>query len=162
MPEAIERNTLWLAREHVAGRDSADVLQLINEYKDQLLHALPIEGDGATFKAIVVVFPDLSGGRAKGFFDGVLEKLAASSYADDGVVLGGFYESNEGGAIRNPGFRPFTPPVPFLLMRLANISDWKFFLDKEDWLLIWARRFRESAVRALAEELRRLPWRANV
>ena len=42
---------------------------------------------------------------------------------------------------------------------LARISDWKFFLDNEDWLNKWARRFGESAVQALAEELRRTNWR---
>jgi hypothetical protein len=46
--------------------------------------------------------------------------------------------------------------VPFLFVRHTVISDWKFFLDKEDWLNLWARRFGESAVHALAEELRRL------
>jgi hypothetical protein len=80
---------------------------------------------------------------------------------EDGLVLGGFYESNEGPAIYNPGFRPFTPRVPFLLMRHAVISDWKFFLDNEDWLNLWARRNGESAVQALAEELRGLRWRAR-
>jgi hypothetical protein len=38
---------------------------------------------------------------------------------------------------------------------------WKFFLDDEEWLNLWARRYGESAVQALAEELRRLPWRAR-
>jgi hypothetical protein len=46
-------------------------------------------------------------------------------------------------------------------MRRADISDWKFFLDKEDWLNFWARRYGEASVQALAEELRRLPWRAR-
>jgi hypothetical protein len=76
-------------------------------------------------------------------------------------VLGAFYESNEGSAIYNPSFRPFTPPVPFLLVRHGVISDWKFFLDNEDWLNLWVRRYGESAVQALAAELRRLPWRAT-
>ncbi len=43
-------------------------------------------------------------------------------------------------------------------MRLGVVSDWKFFLDNEETLSLWARRFGESAVPALAEELRRLPW----
>ena len=34
-------------------------------------------------------------------------------------------------------------------------------LDNEDWLNLWARRYGESAVQALAEELRRLPWRVE-
>jgi hypothetical protein len=51
--------------------------------------------------------------------------------------------------------------VPFLFVRNGVISDWKFFLDNEDWLKLWARRYGESAVNALAEELRRLPWRVR-
>jgi hypothetical protein len=70
-------------------------------------------------------------------------------------VFGPFYQGNEGTAIYNSSFRPFQSPVPFLFVRQGVISDWKFFLDKEDWLNLWARRFKESAVHALAEELRR-------
>jgi hypothetical protein len=161
VPEALERKTLWLASEHIAGRSVADVVQLIHGCKTQFLHAQPIDGDGAHYKSIVVVFTDLSAARAKGLFDDVLKQLAVPSYVDDGVVIGAFYESNEGTAIYNRGFRPFTPPVPFLLMRNAVVSDWKFFLDDDDWLNRWAHRYGESAVRALAEELRRLPWRAR-
>jgi hypothetical protein len=50
--------------------------------------------------------------------------------------------------------------VPFLFVRHGVTSDWKFFLDDEEWLNLWARRYGESGVQALAEELRRLPWRA--
>jgi hypothetical protein len=103
----------------------------------------------------------VSADRAREYFDDIQQQLAVPSYADDGLVLGGFYESNEGSAIYNPNFRPFRAPVPFLLVRRAVISDWKLFLDNKDWLNVWARRFGESAVQALAEELRRLPWRAR-
>jgi hypothetical protein len=51
--------------------------------------------------------------------------------------------------------------VPFLFVRQGVISDWKFFLHNQVWLNYWAHRFGESAVHALAEELRRLPWRAR-
>ena len=159
--EALERKALWLASEHTAGLSVADVVQLINGYKTQFLHAQPVGGEGATYKSTIVVFTDLSADRAKGLFDDVLNQLAVPSYVEDGLVLGAFYERNEGAAIYNPSFRPFTPPVPFLLMRQAVISDWKFFLDNDDWLNLWAHRYGESAVRALAEELRRLPWCAK-
>ena len=161
VPGAWERQTLWLAPEEIADRSVQDVVQRINEYKKLFLHAQPIDGDDANYKAIVVVFTDLSADRAKDFFDDVLQHLGVPSYVEDGLVLGGFYASNEGSAIYNPSLRPFTAPVPFLLVRHAVISDWKFFLDNEDWLNLWARRYGESAVQALAEELRRLPWRAT-
>jgi hypothetical protein len=136
-----------------------DVVQLVNWYKSLFLRAHPREGDDANYKAIVVVFTDVSADRAKDAMDGVLKPLAEASYVEDGVVLGVFHARNEGTAIYNPSFRPFAPPVPFLLMRPAVISDWKFFLDNEDWLNKWARRFGASAAQALAEELRRTNWR---
>ena len=161
VPGAWERQTLWLAPEEIADRSVQDVVQRINEYKQLFLHAQPLDGDDANSKALVVVFTDLSADRAKDVFDDVLQHLGVPSYVEDGLVLGGFYASNEGSAIYNPSLRPFTPPVPFLLVRHTVISDWKFFLDNEDWLTLWARRYGESAVQALAEELRRLPWRTT-
>jgi len=50
--------------------------------------------------------------------------------------------------------------VRFLLVRQAVVSDWKFFLDDDDWLNLWARRYRDAGAQALADELRHLPWRA--
>ena len=113
-----------------------------------------------SYKALVVVLTDLSAERAKHYMDDVqIQNLKRLSYVEDGVVFGDFHARNEGAAIRNPSFRPFKSPVPFLLMRHAVLSDWMFFLDNEDWLSSWSRRFGESAVRALAEQLRRTNWR---
>jgi hypothetical protein len=161
VPVAWDHKTLWLAAERSAGRSAPDVIQLIEGYKRLLLAAQPIDGDDANYKSIVVVFTDLPAVQAKDFFGGVLQQIGVPSYVDDGLVMGPFYEGNDGTAIYNPNFRPFTSPVPFLLMRRAAISDWKFFLNDEDWLRRWARRYGEPAVEALAEELRRLPWRAR-
>jgi hypothetical protein len=161
VPGALERQILWLASEHIAGRSVAEVVQLMNGYKTQFLHTPPIDGDGANHKVIVVVFTDLPADRARGLFGEVLQQLAVPSYVEDGVLFGPFYEGNKGTAIYNENFRPFESPVPFLFVRQGVISDWKFFLDKQDWLDYWAHRFGESAVHALAEELHRLPWRAR-
>src|SRR5262245_12763142 len=161
VPVALERKTLWLAAERSAGRKATDVIQLIDSYKRLLMTARPVEGEDANNKSIVVVFTDLPAAQAKDFFSGVLQQIAVRSYADDGLVMGPFYEGNDGTALYNPNFRPFTSPVPFLLMRRAVISDWKFFLNNEDWLKLWARRYGESAVETLADELRRLPWQAR-
>ena len=117
VPPAWERKTLWLAPERIADRSVPDVVQLISVYQKLFLDAQPVDGDDANYKSIVVVFTDLSADRAKDLFDDVLQHLGVPSYAEDGLVLGGFYETNEGSAIYNPSFRPFTAPVPFLLMQ---------------------------------------------
>ena len=159
VPGSLERRTLWLAPEQIADRDAPEVVELMSGYKRLLLDTRPPEGDDVIYNVIVVVFTDLPADRAQGVFDDVLEQLALPSYANDGILFGPYYEGNRTTAIYNSSFRPFQSPVPFLFVRHGVTSDWKFFLDDEQWLTLWAHRYGESATQALAEELRRLPWR---
>jgi uncharacterized protein DUF6875 len=159
VPGSLERNVLWLAPERIADPGEPDVVELVSGYKRLFLETQPTRGDDADYKVIVVVFTNLPADRAQGVFDDVLQHLAVPSYADDGILFGPYYEGNEGTAIYNSTFRPFQSPVPFLFVRHGVISDWKFFLDNDEWLKLWARRYRESAVQALAAELRRTNWR---
>jgi hypothetical protein len=161
VPGSLERKTLWLAPEQIADRDVPEVVELMSGYKRLLLDTRPTEGDDVIYNVIVVVFTDLSADRAQGVFDDVLQHLAVPSYAEDGILYGPYYEGHEGTAVYNSSFRPFQSPVPFLFVRHGVTSDWKFFLDNEDWLNLWAHRYGESGTQALAEELRRLPWRAG-
>jgi uncharacterized protein DUF6875 len=159
VPGSLERKVLWLAPEQIAGQGEHDVVELVSGYKRLFLETQPTGGDDAGYKVIVVVFTDLPADHAQGVFDDVLQHLAVPSYADDGIVFGPFYEGNEGTALYNSRFRPFQSPVPFLFVRQGVISDWKFFLDNDEWLNLWAFRYGESAVQALAGELRRTNWR---
>jgi hypothetical protein len=161
VPHARERKILWLAPEHIADRSVPQVVELMTRYKKQFLQTQPIGGDDANAKVIVVVFTDLPAERAESTFGDVLKQVAVPSYVEDGILFGPFYQGNKGSAIYNSGFRPFQSPVPFLFVRHGVVSDWKFFLDNDEWLGLWAQRFGESGARALAEELRRLPWRAR-
>jgi hypothetical protein len=159
VPVALERKTLWLAPERIADRTVPDVVELVTGYKRLFLDTPPTDGGDLAYKVIVVVFSDVPAVGARAVFDDVLNQLAVRSYADDGVVFGPFYEGNDGTAIYNSSFRPFQSPVPFLFVRHGVISDWKFFLDNDEWITLWARRYGESGALALAEELRLLPWR---
>ena len=161
VPGALERRKLWLAPEQVGDGDVSDVVELMTGYRKLFLDAQPPDGEDSSRAAIIVVFTDLSARDARGLFDEVLQQVAVPSYEEDGIVFGPFYEGHEGSAIYNSDFRPFRSPVPFVFVRHGVVSDWKFFLDKEDWFGLYARRFGESAVHALGEELRRLPWRVT-
>jgi hypothetical protein len=160
LPGSVERKALWLAPEHIADRDLPEVVELMSRYKRLLLDTRPTEGDDVIYNVIVVVFTDLPPDRAQRVFDGVLEQLAVPSYVEDGVLFGPYYEGNKQSALYNSSFRPFQSPVPFLFVRHGVMSDWKFFLDDEEWLTLWANRYGESGTQTLAAELRRLPWRA--
>jgi hypothetical protein len=161
VPAACKSRTLWLAPEHVVGRATLDILELVRGYQEWLLAAEPAEGEDAALKSLVVVFTDLPVERAKAFFDEVLQHLAVPSYLDHGLVMGGFHAGNDGGAVHNPDFHPFRSPAPFLLIRRAVVGDWKFFLGDPEQLDRWACRFGAAGALALAEEVRRLPWRTR-
>jgi Domain of unknown function (DUF6875) len=161
VPGSLERKVLWLAPEQIADRGDPDVVELVRGYKRLLLETQTTGGDDADYKVIVIVFTDVPADGARGVFDDVLQHLAIPSYADDGILFGPYYEGNEATAIYNSSFRPFQSPVPFMFVRPGVISDWKFFLDNDEWLNLWAGRFGASAAQALAEELRPLPWNAR-
>jgi hypothetical protein len=160
-PVALEHDALWLALEHTQGRSVPDMIDRVKGYNRRLLTNAPLAGEIAEYKAIIVVFADLAASQAKSFFEALLPPVALPFYEEDGLVIGPFYEGNDGVAIYNPQFRPFTSPVPSLLMRLAVASDWKFFLNNPEWFAVWARRHGEAGTRALAAELRRFPWNAR-
>ena len=159
VPGALDRRTLWLAAEQIAELDAPAVVDLMKGYVKHFLDTEPSDGDHAKYKVIVVVFTDLPADRAQGVFADVFRDLAVPSYVEDGVLFGPYYEGNAATAIYNPSFRPFESPVPFLFVRHGVVDDWKFFLDDEAWLRLWAQRYGASGAEALAEELRRLPWR---
>jgi hypothetical protein len=161
VPGSLERKTLWLAPEQIVDRDGPEVVELMNGYRRLLLDVRTTDGPDAVYDVIVVVFSDLPADRAKPVFDEVLRELAVTSYVEDGILFGPYYDGNETTAIRNSNFRPFQSPVPFLFVRHGVVDDWKFFLDDDEWLNLWARRYGESGVQALGEELRRLPWRTT-
>ena len=142
-------------------RPEQDPVFHIRRNRKLLLDTRPTEGDDVVYNVIVVVFTDFSADRAQGVFDDVLKHLAVPSYSEDGILFGPYYEGNQGTAVYNSSFRPFQSPVPFLFVRHGVTSDWKFFLDDEEWLTLWAHRYGESGTQALAGELRRLPWRVG-
>jgi hypothetical protein len=159
VPGALERRKLWLAPERVGEANTSDVVELMTAYRSLFLDTEPADGADADRAAIIVVFTDLPAARAQELFADVLQEIAVRAYAEDGILYGPFYEGHQGSALHNPEFRPFRSPVPFMFVRHGVVGDWPFFLDKEDWLSMYADRFRESAVHALAAELRGQPSR---
>jgi Domain of unknown function (DUF6875) len=159
VPGSLERRMLWLAPEKIAEVDAPAVVELMDDYKRLFLEKAPLDDEDAIYKTIIVVFTDLPAERAGALFADVLGQLADASYEEDGIIFGPFYDGNEGTAIYNSSFRPFQSPVPFLFVRHTVLSDWKFFVDDDALLDRWARRFGPAGTAALAQELRRLPWR---
>ncbi len=159
VPGSLERGMLSFAPEQIAELGADDVADLMAGYKRLLLATAPADAEDLIYKTIIVVFTDLPAERAGGLFNEVLGQIAAPSFEEDGIIFGPFYAENPGTALYNESFLPFRSPVPFLFVRHTVLGDWKFFLDDPEWLERWALRFGPASTGALADELRRLPWR---
>jgi hypothetical protein len=90
VPGALERRTLWLAPERVAGRCAPDVVELA-DYLKLFPSAQPVDGDETTYMVIVIVFADLAADRAEDLLDDVVAQRGGPSYEEEGVVFGEFY-----------------------------------------------------------------------
>src|SRR4030095_10918467 len=65
---------------------AAPIVQLMDGYTRPPLRAQAVEGDHPSYKAIVVVFTDLSADRAKQYMDDrQIQDLKRLSYAEDGI-----------------------------------------------------------------------------
>jgi hypothetical protein len=159
VPVAIDMGALWLAAEHIRGRSPEDVVDLMADYRRQLLAARPADATDDDPAVIAVVFSDLSPEEAPSVFNAVLERLSLPSYEADGVLFGTYYAGNPAPATHNPHFRPFESPVPFVFVRSGTVRDWEFFLGRDDFMALWAKRYGEPGTKHLVEVLRALPWR---
>jgi hypothetical protein len=56
--QALERKLLWLAPEQIGHLSVPEVVELMSGYRNLLLRAPPVDGEDASYKAIVVVFTD--------------------------------------------------------------------------------------------------------
>ena len=90
LPGSLERNTLWLAPEHVADGGARQVVELMDGYKRRLQEAEPPDGD-VNYNVIAVVFTDLPADHAQSAFADVFQQLAIPSYVEDGVLFGPYY-----------------------------------------------------------------------
>ena len=158
VPVSLEHDALWLVAEPLTDHDGPAVAERLDHYTRLLLDVAPT-GGAAPYPVIVVVFPRLPPDRAPALFEAVTQRLALPAYADHGIIYGPFFPGHQGTAIHNANFRPFRSPVPFMFVRQTVVEDWEFFLDNDELFDLWARRFGPSATHALAQRLRRLPWR---
>jgi hypothetical protein len=161
VPGALDRKALWLTVEQLGAGGVVRAVELMKNYKHELLEEPPHGDDEVNYNVICALFTDLDPKDAPGIFNSVAEHLAVQSYVEDGVLFGPYYKGNPAPALHNPEFRPFESPVPFMFVRHGVVSDWKFFVDDDEWLGLWAQRYGAAGALELASLLRRMHWRTD-
>lgn len=124
-PRALKLNTVWLAEIRTEGMSQAQIEQIVYRYRDQFLELEPNSGEQAFYKAIILVFPDVSEEDAPELIDGIQQKLKPF-FVEQGLMIGEFHQRNETPGLHNPNFRPLRSPIPMLAIRFMAETDLPF------------------------------------
>ncbi|MBW4692920.1 MAG: hypothetical protein KME27_14290 [Lyngbya sp. HA4199-MV5] len=125
VPRALQLDTIRLAVIHTQAMGQAQVEEIVRCYRDQFLELEPKSGELAFYKAIMLVFPDVSPEQAPELIDAVQQKLKPF-FVEQGLMLGEFHQHNETPGLHNPDFRPLRSPIPMLAIRFMAESDLPF------------------------------------
>jgi len=124
VPGAIIQDTIWLAECSLGRGDRQAIIEIIGLFRDLFLELEPKSGEDASWKAMVIVFPNVATEDAW-VIDDVQAQLKAR-FVDAGLMIGEFHERNESPGLRNADFRPLRSPIPALAIRHMVETDLPF------------------------------------
>ncbi|MBW4485872.1 MAG: hypothetical protein KME14_25385 [Tildeniella torsiva UHER 1998/13D] len=131
VPRALRLNTIKSVVIHTEGMQEAQIAELVKSYRTQFLAMEPQQGDLAIYKAMLLIFPDISGLEQTALVDRVQQRLKPF-FVEEGLMIGEFHEHNESPGLHNPDFRPLRSPIPMLAIRFMTEPDLPFLSRSSD------------------------------
>jgi len=117
--------------------DRDSLVGLIVEIAAAFLELSPVDGPDSTYKAVLVVFPELTDFRQ---IDSV-QAECKSAFVERGLMVGQFYPGHQQGGLHNPDFKPLDAPLPMLAVRKMVASDYPFLRGNDKWMDAYLSRF---------------------
>jgi hypothetical protein len=155
---AVQRQTFWLTCVDAKETDAAGLKAVVLAYRDRFLELPPRERQGAMFKTILMLFPDMEPADAPGQLDALQRSLKAE-FVGQGLMVGQFYPGCPEPGLWNHQFRPQDSPVSLLAIRHIVPSDLAFLVGdrgNRNMILAYLARFTPelpAAVRKLLSEI---------
>jgi hypothetical protein len=103
----------------------------------------PRSGHLATYKAILILLPDLPPERGPDCID-VVQKALKPRFVADGLMIGQFYPGCSAPGLWNHHFRPLSSTVPLLTIRHMVAADAGFLVDAPGHLAAYLARFGDA------------------
>lgn len=155
---SMRRCTFLLAVCHRAGLDAESLEKTLLDYRDWFLRIEPREGNGAAFKTLLILFPDLDRAEVPRLIDRTQDRLKGE-YVAQGLMIGEFHDGPPAkGGLWNPDFRPLASPLPMLVIRHMVATDFPFLKDERGFVLSYLDKFRDQIPPHLREEVIRVAF----
>ncbi len=137
---SIKRNTFYMAFYYeVDGSRLDEILHLLSRYVELFLSYPPCEEPNRLYKALLLVFPGMSGGQSA-MLDQA-QRQTKDTYVQHGLMLGQFHERCPEPAVHNPSFRISIAPIPLIAIRHMSVHDVIFLNSKRSWFEAYHSRF---------------------
>ncbi|PIG94239.1 DUF6875 domain-containing protein [Gloeocapsopsis sp. IPPAS B-1203] len=127
LPRALQLNSIRLTVIRTQNLEQQQVEKIVKGYQNIFFNLEPTEGEAAFYKALMLIFPDISTEAFK-LIDSIQRQLKPS-FVEAGLMIGEFHKQNSSSGLHNPNFRPLRSPIPMLGIRFMVESDLPFLND---------------------------------
>jgi hypothetical protein len=134
---SLAKNLFWVGVVEGADISVEQMSAIADDVIDAYAQIPPQAGQEAIFKAIVVVFPDVTDYSV---IDKV-QRAGKDRVIQQGMMLGQFYPGCVESGLWNPDFRPLDAPYPMLAIRQMVGTDFPFLTSQREWLTAYMKRF---------------------
>jgi hypothetical protein len=117
-----------------------EVCAVVMKYREWFLELEPTTGKDAQYKAILILFPDLTPAQAPNVID-TIQSILKPEFISKGLMIGQFHANCEEPAIWNHNFHPLRTTVPLLAIRYMVPTDFPFLKKDASSLAIYLERF---------------------
>ena len=153
VPKALKQDLLYLSVVRTGGNPTSveQVEDAAKQFLVRYSQLEPTQGRLQVYKAVLLIFPDVSLARASECIDQVQATLKPE-FVRQGLMIGEFHKNNNASGLRNPEFFPLRTPTPCLAIRrivatdLAFLDLSKYAVDvREEFLECYLKQFDPSA-----------------
>lgn len=131
VPKGLKLNYIRIKVIHSKNLEQPEIAQIVLPYLKILLDLEPRETEVALYKAILLIFPDITHDDAPRLIDSVQKELKPL-FVESGLMLGEFHNRTEACGLHNPNFRPLRSPIPLLAIRFMVEYDLPFLQNADD------------------------------
>jgi hypothetical protein len=134
---SIKKNLFRVAFVRGNNLDHTRMVSLLQEIAAAFPALPPANGPESIFKAVVVVFPDVTEFEQ---IDAVQDECK-TLFVTRGLMVGQFYPGHQQGGLRNPYFKALDGPFAMLAVRHMVATDYPFLCENDAWMDAYVARF---------------------
>jgi prolyl-tRNA editing enzyme YbaK/EbsC (Cys-tRNA(Pro) deacylase) len=131
VPGALQKQLLFVAVHERGDLDLEALKQIMLDEMERFIRLEPTSGNDAQFKALMVLFPNLSASDTARVID-IAQSELQEHFVPNGLMVGEFHAGPpQKGGLWNADFRPLFSPVPMLAIRHMVPTDILFLKDNQ-------------------------------